>query len=143
MQLIWNFESKLLNLLDISRCPHRCPHRHPHHPAQVGSADAQVREGHQGDAGRNGPAGEEGAIDEEAVEARVGGEEAGGQGHHDVVAHSGVVWVDAQPEDFEQHSRRNHFPKHDVPTIEPRRNRCRDEKLVARDPRSAGSYPWD
>jgi len=37
----------------------------------------------------------------------------------------------------------NHFPKYDVPTIEPRRDRCRDEKLVARDPRSAGSYPWD
>ena len=31
----------------------------------------------------------------------------------------------------------NHFPKHDVPTVEPGRNRRRDEKLLARDPRSA------
>ncbi len=40
-------------------------------PAWVGSAYAQVHEGRQGDARRNGPAGEEGAVDEEAVEARV------------------------------------------------------------------------
>ncbi len=40
-------------------------------PAWVGSAYAQVHEGRQGDARRNGPAGEEGAVDEEAVEAQV------------------------------------------------------------------------
>ena len=69
-------------------------------PAWVGSAGAQECEGHQGDTGCNGPAGEEAAVEEEAVEAPVGREKVGGQGHHNVVAHSGVVWVDAQSENF-------------------------------------------
>ena len=70
--------------------------------ARVWRADAQEREGLQGRAGRNGPAGEEGAVDEEAAEARVRREEVGGQGYRDIVPHSGAVWVDAQPEYFEQ-----------------------------------------
>ena len=51
--------------------------------------DAQEREGRQGHAGRNGPAGEDCAVDEEVVEARVRREEVGRQGYRDVEPHSG------------------------------------------------------
>ena len=71
-------------------------------PTRVRRADAQEREGRQGRGGSNDPAGEESAVDEEAAEARVRREEVARQGHSDVVSHSGGMWVDAQPEDFEQ-----------------------------------------